>query len=428
MSMGFLASLVLVLLVAGCAAPTRLPPAAANLTDQTTVLGIPNARFYPDTQVGALAQEALRAAERERAANPQTIGPDGRLPPANLLGISGGSDNGAFGAGLLVGWSAAGTRPQFKLVTGVSTGALIAPFAFLGPAYDPQLRAVYTGIQPDNVYETRSKLTVLFSESFADTTPLFGLISRYINEDMLAAIAREYAKGRLLFIATTNLDDQRAVLWNIGAIAASGKPGALELVRKLLLASAAVPGLFPPVLIDVELNGQHFQEMHVDGGAAAQMFLYPPSLGTNLKGGPTELARERHAYLIRNSRMDPEWASTDRRLFSIIGRAINTMIYYQGYNDAFRIYTAAKSDGVDYNLAYIGADFTVEHEVPFDQAYMRALFDYGYQKAVHGYPWQKAPPILTQPAGPLRRVKTTPSLLPPAPVALVAAISRPRRF
>jgi Patatin-like phospholipase len=384
--------------VAGCAAPTRLPPTAANLTDQTTVLGIPNARFYPDTQIGGLAQEALRGLDRERTANPHTVGPGGRLPPANLLGISGGSDNGAFGAGLLVGWTAAGTRPDFKLVCGISTGALIAPFAFLGSAYDPQLRAVYTGIQPDRVYETRSVVTVLFSESFADTTPLFGLISHYVNEDMLAAIAREYAKGRLLLIGTTNIDEQRPVLWNIGAIAASGKPGALDLVRKLLLASAAVPGLFPPVMIDVELNGQHFQEMHVDGGVVAQMFLYPPSIGLYYGTRRTELARERHAYLIRNSRMDPEWASTDRRLFSIVGRAINTMIYYAGYNDAIRIYAASKHDGVDYNLAFIGSDFTMEHKVPFDQAYMRALFDYGYQLGRAGYPWRKALPILEAPA------------------------------
>jgi hypothetical protein len=154
---------------------------------------------------------------------------------------------------------------------------------------------------------------------------------------MLAAIAREYAKGRVLLIGTTNLDEQRGVLWNIGAIAASGKPGAVELVRKLLLASAAVPGLFPPVMIDVELNGRHFQEMHVDGGATAQMFLYPPSIGLHLDLRQTGLARERHAYLIRNARLDPEWASTDRRLFSIVGRSINTMIYYAGYNDALRI-------------------------------------------------------------------------------------------
>ena len=332
------ASLLLVVLVVGCSTLERLPPEAANLTDQTTVLGIPNARFYADTQVAEMAQEALRAVERERAALPGKGSAADRLPPANYLGISGGSDDGAFGAGLLVGWSDAGTRPEFKLVSGVSTGALIAPFAFLGPAYDPQLRAVYTGVQPADIYEQRSMFTAVFSESFADTAPLFGLISRYVNDDMLVAIAQEYNKGRLLLIGTTNLDFQRPVIWNIGAIAASGRPGAIELVRKILLASAAVPGLFPPVMIDVEGGGKRFQELHVDGGAVAQMFLYPTSMGcTSTPSRKEALARERHAYLIRNGRMDPEWATTDRSLLSIVGRAISTMIYYSGYNDALRI-------------------------------------------------------------------------------------------
>jgi predicted acylesterase/phospholipase RssA len=155
---------------------------------------------------------------------------------------------------VLVGWTARGDRPQFDVVTGISTGALIAPFAFLGSAYDPQLRAVYTGVQPSDIFEKRSLLTAVFHESFADTTPLSRLISRYVDEAMMAAIAREYSKGRLLLIGTTNLDVERPVIWNIGAIAASGKPGSIELVRKILLASAAVPGLFPPVLIDVEAN------------------------------------------------------------------------------------------------------------------------------------------------------------------------------
>jgi hypothetical protein len=151
---------VVILFVAGCAVP-RLPPEAANLADRTTVLGIPNARFYPDTQGPEITQEALRALDRERTAG----APAGSLPAANFLGISGGSDDGAFGAGLLVGWSEAGTRPQFKLVSGVSTGALIAPFAFLGSAYDPQLRAVYTGIQPYDIYEERPIVAAIFSDS-----------------------------------------------------------------------------------------------------------------------------------------------------------------------------------------------------------------------------------------------------------------------
>jgi hypothetical protein len=160
-----------------------------------------------------------------------------------------------------------------------------------------------------------------------------------------------------------------------------------------------VPGLFPPVLIDVKAGGLHYQEMHVDGGAVAQTFLYPPQIGlfVNLRQGP--LARERHAYVIRCGRLDPDWASVDRRLLTITGRAISTMIHYSGYNDILRIYSTAQRDGVDYNLAYIEPDFTVEHRENFDPAYMRALFDYGYEKAINGHPWHKTPPILARPEG-----------------------------
>ncbi len=383
--------LLLGFLVAACASPVRTPAGPPQLVDRATVLGLPDARAFPDTQVDLMVQIALRALEREHRA----FGP-GPLPPANFLGISGGSDDGAFGAGLLVGWTEAGTRPEFKLVTGVSTGALIAPFAFLGSAYDAQLRAVYTEVQPRDIFEKRSILNALFNDAFADTTPLFRLISRYVNAEMLDAIAREYGKGRLLLIGTTNLDEQRPVIWNIGAIAASGQPGAVELFRKILLASAAVPGLFPPVMIQTDVGAQHFQEMHVDGGAVAQMFLYPPSIRLRTDARLELTNRERHVYLIRNARMDPEWASVNRELMPIVGRAVSTMIHYSGYNDALRIYATSRRDNVDYNLAYIGADFNVEHKEAFDRAYMRALFDYGYQRARAGYPWSKAPPVLVQ--------------------------------
>src|SRR5262249_32966724 len=236
-------------LIVGCAALERQAAVPSNLTEEATVLGIPNARFWPDTQGPALIQEANAALARERTVY-DAAGANGPLPAANFLAVSGGSDNGAFAAGLLLGWTDSGTRPSFKLVTGISTGALVAPFAFLGPAYDQQLRAVYTGIGPKDVYEERGLLKAVFSESVVDTAPLFRLISRYANGDMLTAIAEQYRKGRLLLIGTTDLDVQRPVIWNIGAIAASGRPEALDLVRKILLASAAVPGVFPPVLID----------------------------------------------------------------------------------------------------------------------------------------------------------------------------------
>ena len=385
---------VLLPLMFGCGGLERLPPAPVALSEQITVLGIPNAHFWPDTQGAEIIREWGESLNREKTTGNVFSGPDGRLPPIAFLAISGGGDDGAFGAGLLSGWSARGTRPNFKLVTGVSTGAMMAPFAFLGRSYDDKLRAMFTQISPDDIYKERPIYSIFYSDSLADTTPLFSLISKYLDETMIADIAREYKKGRLLLIGTTNLDVQRPVIWNIGAIAASGHPGALELIRKILLASAAMPGFFPPVMIEVEAGGQRYHEMHVDGGAAVQTFLYPPELGyiTDLQSG--RFARERHAYIIRNGRLDPEWSEVDRRVLKIGGRAIATMIHYSGYNDILRIYMTTKHDGADYNLAYIGPDLpAVKHE-DFDPAYMRALFEYGYAKGYSDYHWHKVPPIL----------------------------------
>ncbi len=385
----------LLLVFAGCAAPERLSAVPRNETTAAQIPGIPNARYFPDTQADLLAQDAVAALRREEADLAQS-GYGGPLRTANLLAISGGGADGAFGAGLLTGWTEAGTRPEFKLVTGVSTGALTAPFAFLGPAWDPQLAAVYTKIKTADVFRERGLTAAIWNDAMYDTTPLWRLISRLANQEMLAAIAREYARGRVLLIGTTDLDAGRPVLWNIGAIAASGQPGALDLFRKILLASAAIPAFFPPVLINVEVNGQHYQEMHVDGGALAQMFLYPPALA-HAQAFRTETRRPIRAWLIRNSRLDPDWASVRRQTMSIAQEAIATMIQMSGINDVTRLYFTAIRDHVDYNLAYIGPEFTVTPNEGFDPVYMRALYDYGHNKARAGYPWVKRPPWI--PAG-----------------------------
>jgi predicted patatin/cPLA2 family phospholipase len=376
-----------VLAAAGCAAPERMASVPSADTVRALPLGIANARFFPGVQVAELKAEWELALDRQR----QVLGltAEAKLPPANFLAISGGGDNGAFGSGLLVGWTEAGNRPEFQFVTGVSTGALIAPFAFLGPDYDRQLRDVYTTISADDVFIERGFIGGIFGDAMSDTTPLWELISHYVDEPLVAALAREYEKGRLLLIGTTDLDAQRPSIWNIGAIAASGNPGALDLIRKILRASSAIPGIFQPVMIDVELSGKHYQELHVDGGAIAQMFLYPASIDARKFAD-----RERKAYLIRNAREDPEWADVERSTLSIAGRAISTMIHTSGSNDLLRIYFVTQRDGVDYNLAYIGSDFSAPRAGEFDKAYMNALFDYAYQQARHGYPWLKVPPIL----------------------------------
>lgn len=373
-----------------CSIPERGPGVPQADTARALPLGIPNARFFADGDPGAMIEEGTRAFEREQAALRAEGKPLTRLTPVYYLAVSGGGDNGAFGAGLMTGWTALGTRPEFKMVTGVSTGALIAPFAFLGPDYDDALRDVYTNMTPDKVFKVRGLTAALFDDAMADTGPLSQVISTYADQKMLDAIAREYRQGRLLLIGTTHLDAQRPVIWNIGAIAASGQPGALDLFRKILRASAAIPGLFQPVLFDVEVDGKKYQEMHVDGGAIAQLFLYPPSLNI----GTAAVRRVRHAYVIRNARLDPDYAASERRTISIAGRAISTMLAASGQNDVLRTYFVTQRDGVDYNLAYIGADFSAPKAGEFDQSYMRALYAYGFQEGKDGRAWHKVPPGL----------------------------------
>jgi hypothetical protein len=381
-------SLLPLLLAVACGTVPRLDAPPPEAAESIAVLGIPNARFWPDRDRDALVREAMLMAERAAAAPSRS-----QDQSTDFLAISGGGDNGAFGAGLLVGWTAAGTRPEFRVVTGISAGALIAPFAFLGPSYDPALREVFTAVARDDILILR-RLTfaVLFGEALADTGPLYRLIARHADQAMLDAIAAEYARGRLLLIGTVNLDLQRPAVWNIGAIAESRHPRALELFRSVLLASAAIPGAFPPVLIDVEVDGRRHQEMHVDGGAATQVFLYPPPVELRERTRAPLADGARTAWVIRNDRLDPEWSNTRRGLFTISRRALSTLIHFSGLNDVIRIFAATGRDGVAFRLAYIDSGFDVTRSGSFDPAYMRALFEHGQARARSGNPWVSAPP------------------------------------
>jgi hypothetical protein len=391
----FLGGVTLAAGLPGCAAPPRGPAVPRERSNAALPLGIANARFRGSDGIAGLEQEVAEAAQRERRARGAAAG-SVWLPPVHLLAISGGGDDGAFGAGLFNGWTEAGNRPVFKLVTGISTGAMGAPFVFLGSAYDAQLRAVYTEVSQADILSKRWLPTALLTDALADNGPLFRTISRHLDEAMLADIARAYDDGRLLLIFSTDLDAQVPVCWNVGAIARSGHPGALNLVRRVLLASAAVPGAFPPVMIDVEAEGERYQEMHVDGGAFVQAFLYPAALGERRR----EALRQRrpvpeaHAWVVRNARLEPNWSSVRRRFVPISGRAISTMIAASGFNDVIRTYYETRQDGIDYNLAFIGGDFQAGPHEDFDPGYMRALFAYGYERARRGFEWAKVPPVL----------------------------------
>lgn len=311
------------------------------------------------------------------------------------LSISGGGDNGAFTAGLLNGWSQTGNRPQFRLVTGISTGALIAPFAFLGRDYDPTLKKLYTSMKPSDIYRKRGRLEGLFADSMADSEPLYQLISEYVDEEFLKKVAFEYETNRrFLLIGTTNLDAKKPMIWNMGRIAALGTPEALTLFRKVMLASASIPGLFPPVMIDVEVNGKKYQEMHVDGGANTQAFLYPPVLTEKLAEDKTIKLRDdvkRDAYIIRNADLTPQGEEVRRRTLPIILNTITQLIHTQGVGDLYKMYLLTQKDKVGFNLAFIEDDFNFPHPEEFDNAYMQALYDYGEKKGAAGYKWYKDP-------------------------------------
>jgi hypothetical protein len=392
-----LSPLALVLFVIGCADMTRLDAVPSEVKEDATVLGMKDVRYWGDEASTKLIDDALQAYQREFDQY-RASGGTGEVPPAQFLAISGGGENGAYGAGLLVGWTATGTRPSFKLVTGVSTGALTAPFAFLGPAYDKQLQEVYTTLSAKDVMQPRGYAAVLFEDALADNTPLRRTVAKYFGQATMEAVAAEHAKGRILLIATTNLDARRPVIWNITKIAASGHPRALELIRDVLVASAAIPGAFPPIMIDVEVDGKRYQEMHVDGGASAQVFVYPPGLSRYAaEMSQRQRERMRRVYVIRNARLDPDWAQVERAVIGILQRSITSLIQTQGVGDLYRIYLSAQRDQVDFNLAYIPETFTRQLKEPFETAYMRELYEVGYALAVKGYPWAKVPPGYTAP-------------------------------
>ncbi len=398
-------------ILAPCCSPLpRLPAVPSDRIAGVTVLGLSGIRYWGDVDSPDMIKDGIEAYYRELAVFRQE-GHPGPLPPANYLAISGGGEDGAFGAGLLTGWTEAGTRPEFKLVTGISTGALIAPFAFLGPAYDTQLKQVYTTISEKDILEPRGYLAALTNDALASTSPLRVTIARYVTQSMLDAIAEQYAKGRLLLIGTTDLDQGRPVIWNIGKLAASHRPGVLQLVLDILIASAAIPGAFPPVMIDVEADGRHYQEMHVDGGASAQVFVYPPSLQIGIQTRRAGIERMRRLFVIRNARLDPRWAETRRTTLSIVNRAVTSLIQTQGIGDLYRIYIAAERDKIEFNLANIPPSFSTELERPFDTRYMNALFKVGFDLGANGYPWAKLPPgYLDLGAGPTLQASVGPEV------------------
>jgi hypothetical protein len=371
-------ALIAAISLQGCATIQRAPFTEAQQVD-ATIPGIPAARFWAD------------APDAARRMSPSLTGASGEK---TMLALSGGSDNGAYGAGILGGWSQAGTRPEFSIVTGVSTGALIAPFAFLGRDQDATLERLFTTISAKNIYKGRFPLAIPASPSAASTKPLAGLIASVMTDALIDRVGREHLRGRRLLVGTANLDAQRMVIWNMGAIAASDAPGRYLLFRQVLLASSAIPGFFTPVMIRAEFGGRTISEMHVDGGTSAQILTLPDEAitGATTGGRPPTGVRPLHIYVIVNNKLNGEFRMVNAKTIPIASRSISLNLRSSMNSTVDLSYLYAKAHGIDFNMSFIDKDYPDENHKLFQTAYMRGLYDYGLKLGKTGTFWQKRPP------------------------------------
>ena len=389
--LGCLFWMVLIVLATGCASTrTALPP---NLYGEAKVSQMTGIRTRSFEYSPVFQKDLIYSVKQKRQHN--SIGHDNEEGYFSILSLSGGGAKGAFGAGILCGWSKAGTRPTFKIVTGISTGALIAPFAFLGSEYDKTIQQVYTTISTKDVLRMRARIFIREGiDSLADSSPLEKLISEYVDEDVIQGVARAHAQGRRLYIGTTDMDANRLVIWNMGAIAAANTSIANKLFRKVLLASASIPILFPPVYIPVEAAGRTYEEMHVDGGVATQVFFYGQIFKIDELLHDAGLSSLGHGrlYIIKNMQSLSSYEQVKSALIPIAKKTILSLLANQGIGDLYRIYTFAQREGIEFNLVYIPSTFKFKGRELFDIEEMKQLFDLGFNMGKSGEFWHEYPP------------------------------------
>ena len=380
--------------LAGCA-PKRVAPPPANRAFQVPWGALPLKTWDPT--IKNTFERTLVEGLCTRLEEHCRIAPGKRITLRGLA-LSGGGSHGAYGAGVLVGWTDAGTRPEFDVVTGISTGALMATPAFLGPEYDEALK-VYTKISNKDIYKSRGILAVLTGDSMYDAAPLRKLIAKQINDQVLQAVAREYARGRRLFVGTVNLDAQAFTIWDMGFIASSGRPDKLQRYRDVILASASVPVLFPPVYIPVEVGGESYQQMHVDGGAREMVFF--PELIEDLDKAIVEFGLKPsnvhgEIYVLYNGRVAAErtYKPVPARALSIMEVFVRSLIRKNATGSLYRIWVRGLIHKMDFNLTDIPPEYENLHrEMEFNSQEMKRLFDYGYKRSINGQAWWTQPEV-----------------------------------
>jgi predicted patatin/cPLA2 family phospholipase len=359
-----LPSLCVAILLAGYASLPRAPVASI---DRAQVPGIPRARIS--------AEDGYRVFARARS----------QARPLTILALSGGGANGSYGAGFLKGWTASGKRPAFDIVTGASVGSLIAPFAFLGSDYDHDLEAIFTSGVTEDLLRVAGVNAIIGSAVFK-AEPLRELIAKYADNRLVDAVAARHRQGKLLIIATTNLDAQRTTLWNMGEIAASDAPGRYELFRNVLTASAAIPGIFPPTFINVQADGNSYFEMHVDGGVTSNVLAVPEDI---LVSANSSLSSGSRVYVIINGKLAPDAVQTADATLPIVARAFQTSVKANTRNAMIATYDFCRRNNWQFYASAIDSGKTIEGgPIDFDTDQMKELYAYGFAKGVSGRGFQ----------------------------------------
>lgn len=359
-----------------------------------TIPGMPDIRGWAGFPSAAITED-FSLSMRQESAQDFPVGADGvvRYP---YLALSGGGANGAFGAGFLNGWTASGQRPVFKMITGVSTGALMAPFVFIGPAGDEALKHFYTTTSNDDVFVAGSVLMALMRrDSMADTRPLASLIAKVVDRELLRKIAAEHARGRRLYMGTVDLDTRRFVIWNMGRVAQYDNEQALKLFHQVMLASSSFPVAFPPVLFEVEFGGQRYDEMHVDGFVGANLFAH---VGTF---DPTAIIRtegrapgREQIYAIHNGQLNPPPSPTERSIGGIAMRVMEVSGRAGVIGDLFREYAFAQRNRSEFHWVTVAETVDLPDPADFDPVRMRELYQIGYEAGRSGNAWHDRPPAI----------------------------------
>jgi len=369
--------LFVLLVLAGCAAPRK--PAPPRLISNAVPEGY-------TTQVRILATDVELFAKRSPAFfhGIHDAATDGTI---DILALSGGGSGGAFGVGALTGLTKAQMRPQYELVTGVSVGALLAPFAYLGPDWDDAMQQALSVENTAHLLGSPRR-TLLFRLLFPQGYhhgPLFKLVDSFVTPAMIEAVAREDAKGRRLLVATTDLDKQETVIWNLGAIAARGGETARETFRDVLVASASVPGMFPPVLIHVQDGEHHYDELHVDGSVTAPVFVMP--LIAVLRPEPLSQLRGANLYMIVNGQLHRFPKTTPVKTVTVLTTSFGAGLVYKSREVIADTISFTQRLGMHFELASIPVDYPMGSFIDFDAKNLRSLFNYAEDCAARGRLW-----------------------------------------